>query len=230
MNCSRVLRELPGYLDGTLPAPEHALLRQHLETCPTCRAEQARYHKLSGLLSRAERPSPPADLALRIRVAISQARERESWARRVWSRAMLVFENVLEPLAVPATGGTLTAVLVFGMTLQSLLAGVPLGAVPNDLPTNLMQPARLESLAPFGLSASEENGGTSVRHLVVEATVDAKGGVVDYEIVAGPDTRALRRQLDQLLMFSRFRPQMSFGRPVPGGRVVLSFSEIRVKG
>jgi hypothetical protein len=40
----------------------------------------------------------------------------------------------------------------------------------------------------------------------------------------------VRKQLDHMMLFTRFRPQMSFGRPVPGGRVILSFSEIRVRG
>lgn len=230
MNCSTVHEKLPGYLDGALHSGEHATLRAHLESCAGCRHELERYEKLSALLSRVERPAPPADLAVRIRVAISRERSRLSWARELWSRAVLVFQNVLEPLAVPATGGTLTSLLVFGLTLQSLLSGVPLGAVPNDLPTNLLQPARVESLAPFAIIGEEEEGGPAIRHLVVEATLNAQGQMVDYRILAGPDTRSLRRQLDQLLMFSRFRPQMSFGRPVPGGRVVVSFSEMRVRG
>jgi hypothetical protein len=33
-----------------------------------------------------------------------------------------------------------------------------------------------------------------------------------------------------VVLFSRFRPQMNFGRPTSGGRVVLSFSRIRVHG
>jgi len=60
--------------------------------------------------------------------------------------------------------------------------------------------------------------------------VNAQGEMVNYHILAGPTDLAVRRQLEQVLLFSRFRPQMSFGRPTPGGRVVLSFSEIRVKG
>ena len=230
MKCSHVVRKLPGYLDGALPSAEHAVLRQHLETCAACRQEAERYRKLAGLLTQVERPAPPSDLALRIRVVVSQARNEQSWARRMWDRAVLVFENVLEPLAVPATGGTLTSSIVFFLALHSFFAGVPLGAVPNDLPTNLLQPARLEELAPFAVAGLDENGGSPVRHLVVEVTLNARGEMVDYQILAGPDTQAVRRQLDQLLMFSRFRPLMSFGRPVPGGVVVLSFSEIRVHG
>jgi hypothetical protein len=38
------------------------------------------------------------------------------------------------------------------------------------------------------------------------------------------------RQLDLVLLFSPFRPQMSVGRFTSGGRVVLSFSDISVRG
>jgi len=53
---------------------------------------------------------------------------------------------------------------------------------------------------------------------------------VTYEILAGPDNPTIRRQLDLVLMCSRFRPQMSFGRYTSGGRVVLSFSDMSIKG
>ena len=209
---------------------EQARLREHVAACVECRAEMERYQRLSAMMSRVNRVSPPTDLALRIRVAVSEARNRESWPQRMWGRAVLVFQNILEPLAVPATGGALTSFLIFALFLQSLLTGVPLGAVPNDLPTNLLQPARLEVLAPFPVLDTEEAIPSFSRHLVVEVTVNARGEVVDYEILAGPDAPRLRRSLDQVLLFSRFRPQMSFGRPIPGGRVILNFSEIRVRG
>jgi len=228
MNCGSVREKLPGYIDGALHSAEHAPVRAHLDSCVACRQELERYHRLSALVSRVERPVPPADLAVRVRLAVSRERNKVSWARQKWGRAVLVFQNVLEPLAVPATGGTLTSLLIFGLALQSLFSGLPMGAVPNDLPTNLLQPARVESLAPFAINDDAEDG--AIRHLVVEATLDEKGSMVNYQILAGPDNRLVRRQLDQALMLSRFRPQMSFGRPVSGGRVVVSFSEMRVRG
>jgi len=51
-----------------------------------------------------------------------------------------------------------------------------------------------------------------------------------YQILAGPNSLELRRQLDQMLLFSRFSPMLSFGRPTSGGHVVLSFSAVRVRG
>jgi len=240
MTCGKIRGKLPGYLDGALPADprgeDHALVRRHLESCADCRQELERYRKLFMLMSRVERVAAPPDLAVRIRAAVSQARASRGWAGRLdrWkSRANLILENILEPLALPATGGVAAALLVFAVAYHILAVGVPLGAVPNDLPINLLQPARLESLAPFPVPGRLGNGDSGLagpHALLVEAIVNAQGEVVNYQILAGPDDLAVRRQLDQVLLFSRFRPQMSFGRPTPGGRVVLSFSEIRVKG
>jgi hypothetical protein len=144
----------------------------------------------------------------------------------------MVFEDVLEPLAVPATGGVVTALVVFALLVQNILVGVPLGGVvPNDLPLNLVQPARLESLAPFPVPvviATDDRPGSGL--LLVEATLNAQGQVVSYKILSGPSDDASQRQLDQLMMFSRFRPQTNFGLPRDGGRVVLNFSTVRVRG
>ncbi len=235
MNCSKVQRQLPGYLDGAATQSRAAQVREHLEVCAACRSELERYRRLSLMMSRTDRAQPPDDLAVRIRIAVAQARTARDWKGRIreWTdRIGLMLENILKPLALPATGGLAAALVVFAVTARLIAAGVPMGGAPNDLPIHLMQPARLETLAPFPVPgpAESESGVAGEHALVVEATVNAQGEVVNYQILYGPRGLSVRRQLDQVLLFSRFRPQMSFGRPMPGGRVVLSFSEIRVKG
>ena len=229
MTCWTIREHLPGYLDGALPSSQRKPINAHLDFCADCRRELERYRKLSRLMGRLERVAPPADLAVRIRVAASLARNRKAWWRRSWESALLVLENILEPLALPATGGVMAAMLAFAIVLQTLFVGVPVGAVPNDVPTNLLQPARLLSLSPFAMADTGEST-TGPGLLLIEATVNENGDAVGYRILSGPDTPEVRKQLDHMMIFTRFRPQMSFGRPVPGGRVVLSFSEIRVRG
>jgi hypothetical protein len=181
-------------------------------------------------MSRAERAAPPADLAMRVRVSLNRARDAEPWGRRAWSRITITAENMLAPLALPASGGLATAVLTFAMVFYNLLLGVPLGAVPNDVPIHMIQPARLEALAPFPVPGAEAYQVDEEHLLLVEAVVNEHGQAVDYRILVGPDNRDVRRQLDSVVLFSRYRPQFSFGRPSPGGRVILSFSEVRVRG
>jgi len=185
------------------------------------------------MMSSVQRPVPPADLALRIRVAAAQRLSDRNWLhylRRARNRAELILKNILEPLAIPATGGFTVAFVVFVMVCQLLGLGEPLRAGSNDSPTNLLQPARLEALAPFPITGLEESGHSGPHALLVEATVNAQGEAVSYRILSGPDTDTVRRQLDLVLLFSRFRPQMSFGRFTSGGRVVLSFSDISIRG
>jgi hypothetical protein len=237
VNCEKVRQLLPGYLDGAVLtgtwSDTHVTIGHHLECCEDCRDELRAYQAMSSMMSRVQRPTPPADLALRIRVAAAQRLSDRDWlhyARRARTRAELVLKNILEPLAIPATGGFTVAFVVFVLVCQLLGLGVPLRAGSNDSPTNLLQPARLEALAPFPITGLEESGHSGPHALLVEATVNALGEAVSYRILAGPDTDTVRRQLDLVLLFSRFRPQMSFGRFTAGGRVVLSFSDISIRG
>ena len=240
MNCSSVRRLLPGYLDGAaVGARTHAELSEHVSACLTCQEELERYQQISSLMSRVERVAPPPDLAVRIRLAASQRRAEWGtggiWGRMkvLGSRADLFLKNILEPLALPATGGFGAAVLMFVVMLQVMWVQVPLGAVPGDQPTRFLVPARLERLAPFPVPGPIDSDGSSASAgpaLLVEATVNSRGDMISYRILAGPVNPEIRRQLDQVLLFSRFRPQMSFGRPTDGGRVILSFSVVHVEG
>ncbi len=231
MTCREVSRHLAGYLDGAGPTDRHANVRMHLENCSSCRADLESYRRLARVLASAKAMMPPADLATRIRVQASRVQVYKSVHRPILARARMFFEHILRPLAVPATGGLLTAAFVFVFLVQSLIVGMPMGNIPNDLPTDLIQPARLESLAPFPLPALLGDGnGSASGMLKVEATVNAEGEVGDYKILSGPDDAAIRHQIDQILIFSRFQPELNFGRPTSGGQVIVTFSEVRVRG
>lgn len=232
MNCREAQRLLPGYLDGGIRSRERATLRAHLDSCAGCREQLSRYSLLVAHLANVAPVEPPPELVTQIRVRVSQARSPWAAVNRIWSRALLISQNILEPLAVPATGGVLTAVAVFLLVVQSMLVGMPLGRVQaDDLPLNLVQPAQLESLPPFPVPGSGvSDGNIDVTPLLIEATLNARGEVVIYRILSGPNDAAAQRQIDQVLLFSRFRPQLGFGRPMEGGRVLLSFSEVRVRG
>jgi hypothetical protein len=240
MKCNTVRTKLAGYLDdavtGAAPAEQRVHIREHLETCGYCREELQRYRKLSMLLSRVPRNLPPADLAVRIRVAAAQAvptQDFPSRMRRIRDRAELLLDNVFRPLSVPATGGFFSAIIVFVLVLQLIVPGITVRAVPNDVPLNILRPAELITLSDYPSSWAPEQHDVelSLPHgLLIDVTVDKNGQMVAYQIISGPKSVDLRHQLDQMLLFSRFRPMMSFGRPTSGGHVILSFSAVRVRG
>src|SRR5260370_18898858 len=186
MTCSRIMRFLPGYLDGDLPenlgAEVHAGIGSHLETCPSCRRELERYRRIQRMMSVVARPAPPPELGVRIRAAVAHARAFGGFAgrlRQAKDRLQIMLENIFEPLALPATGGIVVALLVFAVVYQVLGGGMPVGAATPDSPTNLLQPARLEVLAGFQLSKLEEMTRPGGQHpLVVEAMVNGNGPAV----------------------------------------------------
>lgn len=230
MTCREVGRHLAGYLDGAMSSERHATVHAHLNDCSSCRADLEAYSRLSRVLAESVPVAPPSDLATRIRVQASRAQVQPA-SRRFWERAFVFFDNILRPLAVPATGGLLTAAFAFVFLVQSLIVGIPMGTIPNDLPTDLVQPAQLESLAPFPAPGIIANGsGYAAGVLTVEATLNAQGNVAGYRILSGPTDAAVRHEIDEILIFSRFQPELTFGRPTAGGRVVISFSEVRVRG
>jgi hypothetical protein len=240
MKCTTVRNKLAGYLDdavtGAALVQERVQIREHLEACDSCREELQRYRKLSMLLSRVPRNLPPADLAVRIRVAAAQSLPTQNLPgrmQRIRDRAELLLNNVFRPLTVPATGGFFSAILVFVIVLQLIVPGITVRAVPNDVPLNILRPAELITLSDYPSSWAPEQHDLelSLPHgLLIDVTVDQHGQMVAYQILSGPRSVDLRHQLDQMLLFSRFRPMMSFGRPTSGGHVILSFSAVRVRG
>lgn len=231
MRCREVERQLAGYMDGAIAAEKQTRVRAHLDQCEACRNDLDRYQRLARVLADVKPVEAPMNLAARIQEEAARIHTRLEIMNPMWGRAVMFFKNILEPLAVPATGGVLTAAFFFMFLAQSLFLGLPVGAVPNDSPTNLIQPARVETLAPFTLPAIvERNDHSDMGVVLVEATLNAEGVVATYSILSGPSSPEVRRQIDQILLISRFRPELYFGRPMAGGQVMLSFSEVRVKG
>ena len=240
MKCTTVRANLAGYMDdaitGASEVRDRIQVRKHLDSCASCREELERFRKLSALLSRVPRSLPPADLATRIRVAAAQSPDRDNapstW-RRVRDRAEILLDNVFRPITLPATGGFASAILVFVVVLQLIVPGITVRAVQNDVPLNILRPAELITLSDYPQAWAPEGHDSELalpHGLLLDVTVDAHGGMVGYQILSGPHSLDLRHQLDQMLLFSRFRPMLSFGRPTAGGHVILSFSAVRVRG
>lgn len=224
MNCHEAARHLSGYLDGANEAYTQVRLNEHLESCYACRSEAERYRVMSRALANLDPVPIPTDLALRIRIEASKMTPWRMTLHRIGMRMSLIFGNILAPVAIPATGGVLTALAVFVLILQNLLVGVPMGGVvANDRPFNTIQPAYLESLGPIPAPTFDDG-------LTLDATVNASGQWVNYRIISGPSDSGITRQIDQVMMVSRFRPRLNDGEPTNGGHVVLNFSAIRVRG
>jgi hypothetical protein len=165
----------------------------------------------------------PADLALKLRVAIS--REASQKRRPRFEGIMVRLQNELNAFMVPATAGLISAILFFGLLLGFFALPAELRASSGDVPLTLYTGPQLEQSA-FGTSL----GNVGDDALVIEAYVDANGRVDDYRVLSQPEeAKSVLPELKNLLIFTTFRPALSMGRPTRG-TAVLSFSKISVKG
>jgi hypothetical protein len=223
MNCAETKKVFSPYLDGRVSGSEMRALTRHVEQCDGCAREYVAMQGTQELLASLGRKRAPADLALKLRVAISREAARK---RRPRFEGVLVrLQNALNAFMVPATAGLVSAVLIFGVLLGFFALPAELQASSGDVPLLFYIGPQLEQSA-FGTSL----GSMGDDAVVVEAYVDANGRVDDYRILSQPDdAQAVLPQLKNLLIFTTFHPALLMGRPA-AGRAVLSFSKISVKG
>ena len=226
MNCDRARSLFSSYLDGALPGRQMQALVQHVGQCAGCRAEYAAWQRAQRLVSSlGPKPAPP-ELALRLRVALSQAAAQRTQHR--WQGLLVRMENLANAFMLPATAGLVSAIIFFGVLIGFMSMPVHLSASRDDVPTLLYTPPRLQAL-PSNLGLESEPTANS-EPVVVETTVDANGRVQDYRIISGPeDARGLEPQLNNIMIFTTFQPATTFGVPT-SGRAVLSFARINVGG
>ena len=163
---------------------------------------------------------PPAALATSLRVIASRERQRLIEARSpvspfaAWlERTRFTMQDMLRSLALPATGGVFSAVVLFSMWV---VPTYPLRAkVSTDIPTSLTTSAEaVIGSATAGLTDS----------VLVDVDVDDQGNFVDYQVVSGASVVSdptTRRRMENLLLFIKFVPATSFGMPMAGKTRVL---------
>jgi putative zinc finger protein len=219
MKCHEAKPLFSSYLDGVMSGAERHEIAAHLGGCPHCQSDYNLLENTRALVSSVGRKQAPADLALKIKVALSSERAR---SRRGFLQGYIVrVQNAFQDMMFPATAGVLSAVVFFGVLIV-LLVPAQVSAY-DDVPSSFYTPPRLQ------VSEYPEPQLNLDTPVVIETYVDSSGRVENYRIISGPDDEQVREQLDRALLFTIFVPAQSFGRPVPG-KAIMSFSNISVKG
>jgi len=170
---------------------------------------------------------PPARLSTSLRVLASRELSRRSG--KAWLDHVRLFaDNLARPLALPFAGGVFSTVILFSMWLVPMY---PMRAASGfDVPTILTTEATVKGTGPIGTAGED---------MVVDVTIDGGGRMVDYAIIqynnaSGRNvlnSAALRRNLENMLLFTEFTPATSFGQPTAGKiRLYLDSSYIDVRG
>ena len=223
MKCSAAQGLLSPYLDGAVTGTEMLALQEHLDGCAACMREYRSLRQTQQLLTSVRRVQEPADLGLKLRLAIS--REAAEARRPPYEGLRMRLENAVNAFMVPATAGLVCALLIFGLVTAILAMPGEVQANNQDVPLVLNTGPELQQ-SVFGTTLSSMDTDS----LVIEAYVDKNGRVQDYRILSDPgESQELLPQVKRMLIFTTFRPAMSMGRAIPS-RAVLSFSRISVQG
>jgi hypothetical protein len=229
MECVKLQSVVSVFLDGVAPDPDRRVLAEHAAQCPVCASALTEHQRTRQMMRRLPAAKAPIELHAQIRVVASRERHRRlarlDFATRVagWRESLrLTMKNMMQPLALPAAGGIISALLLFAIVLPDL----PLVArvIDDDVPTTLVTSASVKDTMPLAL-ASE---------VVVDLQVDGQGRFVDYVIVRGGPLlldETVRRQFENALLFTLFTPATTFGQPT-SGKIRVSFrnSTIDVRG
>ncbi len=227
--CQQSRSRFSAYLDGALTGVQMQALRAHLEGCICCTADFDAWRAVQASVSSLGPARPPADLALRLRVAISQERSRTP--RRALSRFSVRWDNTLAPFLLRASAGFASAVVLVGtvaLLIGTFVAPEPLAA--RDEPIGMgTSPRLLYSRIPFSSLDADPPDSSIAGSVVVRAFVDQQGRVYDFHVISGANDGHTHDALENKLLFSTFEPARVFGQPVPGS-VVLSFADVSVQG
>jgi Putative zinc-finger len=224
--CNEIQACFTEYLDGRLTGHKMQAIDAHLDSCPECAHEWEAQRELQVSLAGLGPVPEPADLPLRIRVAVSQEIARSR--RNLLDAWELAWKNTVGPFLLQASAGFASATLLLG----TVVLMITVFAQPEAAQATPDEPLG-NATAPRLLYFSPAQGGDPMAAIngpvMVEAYVNGAGEVYDYRILSGPVDQATRTQVENLLLFSRFAPARFFGQPVRG-LAVLSFSGVSVRG
>ena len=219
--CIRAREAFSGYLDGAISGLEMQSVAGHLEQCSACAADFSAWRAMQQLLSEAAPAKAPADLGLRLRLAISHESTRR---QRYWNTLSARWDNFVRPMLVQTASGLASAlVLIGGIAMLVGMVAVPNAVLAHDEPLGAVtKPHYLYSEAQQQPIATPEDA-----TVVVEADVNAKGRVFGWHVVSGPTDELTCAKIREQLMVQVYEPARMFGQPVRG-QVLVTFSGVMV--
>lgn len=215
MICWSARRRTDEYADGRLRGTDRSRLEAHLKDCRSCsdRVEEAR--SLRSVLRPLAHIAPPG--ALRSALDVIASRERKAvierqgspW-KRLWNQWKFRFDEIMRPITIPATGGLLSSLILFGAlaftidrTTQMTTYEVPVIYV-DGTQTNLV---------PVELRSS----------VMVTLSLNGSGRITDYSVRDGSASfvgDASRLQSNNISM-PEFPSVLAFAQPISGDVSIL---------
>ena len=125
MKCTEIRKLFSPYLDGRVSGAEMRTVARHVEQCSACEREYAAMQRTQQLLSELGTKKAPADLALKLRLAIS--REAAQSRRPRFEGGFFAL-----PAELRASSGDVPLMLYTGPQLDQSAFGTSLGNMGDD--------------------------------------------------------------------------------------------------
>lgn len=183
--CKSTRERFSAYLDGALTGVSMQQIVVHLDSCSECRREFDAWRAMQSALAELGPAKPPADLALRLRVAIS--REQTRTARQTLGRWQVRWQNTMAPFLLRASAGLASAVLLVGT------AAVLVGAFATPEPVEARDAPASAATSPRFLYSMVGSSTPGINE-------PSKARPVDYRRDAHVETVEHRKKEEQQLL------------------------------
>jgi hypothetical protein len=119
INCHEAKRWSTAYVDGRLRSEKRSGVAQHLAGCDSCSNHFEQLELIRTALGEMRSPAIPKELQTALKVIASKeraevVRTRGSRFQAIWGNWKFRMRELMRPVALPATGGLLSALLLFG--------------------------------------------------------------------------------------------------------------------
>ena len=210
INCHEAKRYSAGYIDGRLRSDERSGVAAHLTVCECCSSYFDQVVLVRTAMGQMSQPAVPAQLQTELKVIASRERAevlrtRGSRWRAVWERWKFSLNDLMRPLALPATGGLLSSVALFGMFV--LTFGTTAARSSYDIPLCGVSNSEA-TLVPVELRSHS---------VTLNMTFDSSGRIGDYNVAdqGGQFTSGLQAHLASITV-PEFSTVFAVAQPVSG--------------
>ena len=174
MICWNARSRTADYVDDRLRETERSRLEAHLNECPSCSLRSEQVRSVRSALAGLSEPVPPPELRTALRVSASQeqqavAARQGSHLMRMWNRWRFRLDEIMRPLTIPATGGLVSSLVLFGGLAFTIDTSSQM--VSYEVP--VMYAERGDAnLVPLQLQSA----------VMVTLSLDGNGRITDYSV------------------------------------------------
>ncbi|MBV8865908.1 MAG: zf-HC2 domain-containing protein [Acidobacteriaceae bacterium] len=177
MTCWNVKRRTIDFVEGRLRKRDYSRVEAHLRECDACAVLVFQTRSMRCSLVDLPHPVPPTSLRSKLRVLASRERQLMmetdgSRLKRVWNAWKFRVNQLMRPLTIPATGGVISSVLLFGALAFTI--GTTTRQVAYEVPV-IYADRTDANLVPLELRSS----------VVLTLSLDGRGRITDYIVRDG---------------------------------------------